>query len=221
MEAIVLKQFVVIGLGRFGLSLAKTLYDLGHDVLGIDIDEEIVQNVADSITHAVKADATDENVLKALGVRNFDVAVVSIGNDIQASILVTLILKEMGIKYVVAKAQNELHGKVLYKIGADRIVFPERDMGIRVAHNLTLSNILDYIQLSPEYSIIEISAISSWFNKSLSQLDIRRKYGLNVIAIKRDGDVIISPSGDDVILKGDVLAVVGKKRDIENMEKHL
>jgi trk system potassium uptake protein TrkA len=220
-EAIVLKQFVVIGLGRFGLSLAKTLYDLGHDVLGIDIDEEIVQNVADSITHAVKADATDENVLKALGVRNFDVAVVSIGNDIQASILVTLILKEMGIKYVVAKAQNELHGKVLYKIGADRIVFPERDMGIRVAHNLTLSNILDYIELSPEYSIIEISAISPWFNKSLSQLNMRRKYGLNVIAIKRDGDVMISPNGDDVILKGDVLAVVGQKHDIENMEKHL
>ncbi|WP_173391424.1 potassium channel family protein [Tepidanaerobacter acetatoxydans] len=217
----VLKQFVVIGLGRFGLSLAETLYDLGHDVLGIDIDEEIVQNVADSITHAVKADATDENALRALGVRNFDVAVVSIGNDIQASILVTLILKEMGIKYVVAKAQNELHGKVLYKIGADRIVFPERDMGIRVAHNLTLSNILDYIELSPEYSIIEISAISSWFNKSLSQLNMRRKYGLNVIAIKRDGDVIISPNGDDVILKGDVLAVVGQKHDIENMEKHL
>ncbi len=216
-----MKQFVVIGLGRFGLSLAETLYDLGHDVLGIDIDEEIVQNVADSITHAVKADATDENALKALGVRNFDVAVVSIGNDIQASILVTLILKEMGIKYVVAKAQNELHGKVLYKIGADRIVFPERDMGIRVAHNLTLSNILDYIELSPEYSIIEISAISSWFNKSLSQLNMRRKYGLNVIAIKRDGDVIISPNGDDVILKGDVLAVVGQKHDIENMEKHL
>ncbi|AEE90861.1 Ktr system potassium uptake protein C [Tepidanaerobacter acetatoxydans Re1] len=216
-----MKQFVVIGLGRFGLSLAETLYDLGHDVLGIDIDEEIVQNVADSITHAVKADATDENALRALGVRNFDVAVVSIGNDIQASILVTLILKEMGIKYVVAKAQNELHGKVLYKIGADRIVFPERDMGIRVAHNLTLSNILDYIELSPEYSIIEISAISSWFNKSLSQLNMRRKYGLNVIAIKRDGDVIISPNGDDVILKGDVLAVVGQKHDIENMEKHL
>ncbi|WP_366750046.1 TrkA family potassium uptake protein [Tepidanaerobacter sp. EBM-38] len=217
----VLKQFVVIGLGRFGLSLAETLYDLGHDVLGIDIDEEIVQNVADSITHAVKADATDENALKALGVRNFDVAVVSIGNDIQASILVTLILKEMGIKYVVAKAQNELHGKVLYKIGADRIVFPERDMGIRVAHNLTLSNILDYIELSPEYSIIEISAIPPWFNKSLSQLNMRRKYGLNVIAIKRDGDVMISPNGDDVILKGDVLAVVGQKHDIENMEKHL
>ncbi|HHV83185.1 potassium channel family protein [Tepidanaerobacter syntrophicus] len=215
-----MKQFVVIGLGRFGFSLAKTLYELGHDVLGIDNDEEIVQSVAESITHAVKADATDENALKALGVRNFDVAVVSIGNDIQSSILVTLILKEMGIKYVVAKANSELHGRVLKKIGADRIVFPERDMGIRVAHNLTLSNILDYIELSPEYSIIEISALPAWYDKSLRQLNMRTKYGLNVIAIKRNGNIIISPNGDDMILRGDILAVVGHKDDIENIEKH-
>ncbi|GLI18215.1 potassium transporter Trk [Tepidanaerobacter syntrophicus] len=215
-----MKQFVVIGLGRFGFSLAKTLYELGHDVLGIDNDEEIVQSVAESITHAVKADATDENALKALGVRNFDVAVVSIGNDIQSSILVTLILKEMGIKYVVAKANSELHGRVLKKIGADRIVFPERDMGIRVAHNLTLSNILDYIELSPEYSIIEISALPAWHDKSLRQLNMRTKYGLNVIAIKRNGNIIISPNGDDMILRGDILAVVGHKDDIENIEKH-
>lgn len=215
-----MKQFVVIGLGRFGFSLAKTLYELGHDVLGIDNDEEIVQSVAESITHAVKADATDENALKALGVKNFDVAVVSIGNDIQSSILVTLILKEMGIKYVVAKANSELHGRVLKKIGADRIVFPERDMGIRVAHNLTLSNILDYIELSPEYSIIEISALPAWYDKSLRQLNMRTKYGLNVIAIKRNGNIIISPNGDDMILRGDILAVVGHKDDIENIEKH-
>ncbi|GAQ24486.1 potassium channel family protein [Tepidanaerobacter syntrophicus] len=215
-----MKQFVVIGLGRFGFSLAKTLYELGHDVLGIDNDEEIVQSVAESITHAVKADATDENALKALGVRNFDVAVVSIGNDIQSSILVTLILKEMGIKYVVAKANSELHGRVLKKIGADRIVFPERDMGIRVAHNLTLSNILEYIELSPEYSIIEISALPAWYDKSLRQLNMRTKYGLNVIAIKRNGNIIISPNGDDMILRGDILAVVGHKDDIENIEKH-
>lgn len=214
-----MKQFVVVGLGRFGSSLAKTLYNLGYDVMGIDSDEEIIQNIADNITHAVQADATDENTLKALGVRNFDVAIVSIGDDIQASILVTLILKEMGIKYVVAKAQNELHGKVLYKIGADRVVFPERDMGIRVAHNLVSSNILDYIELSPEYSIVEINAVSAWFDKSLRQLDMRIKYGLNVMAIKRHDNVMISPHADDVILKGDVLVVVGQKRDIEKLEK--
>ena len=217
-----MRQFLVVGLGRFGTSLAKTLYNLGCDVMGIDSNEEIIQNIADSITHAVQADATDENTLKALGVRNFDVAIVSIGNDIQSSILITIMLKEMGIKYVVAKAQTQLHGKVLYKIGADRVVFPERDMGVRVAHNLVSSNILDYIELSPEYSIVEIAAIPAWHNKSLGQLDMRRKYGLNVMAIKRgNNDVKISPHADDLILENDVLVVVGRKSDIEKLERHI
>jgi trk system potassium uptake protein TrkA len=211
----------VIGLGRFGSSIAKTLYNLGYDVLGIDSDEEIVQSMSDSITHAVQADATDENTLKALGVRNFDVGIVSIGQDIQASILVTLILKEMGIKFVVAKAQNELHGKVLYKIGADRVIFPERDMGIRVAHNLVSSNILDYIELSPDFSIVEITAIPEWYDKTLKELDMRVKHGLNVMAIKRNEDVLVSPKADDVILKGDILVVVGQNKDIEKLEKHI
>lgn len=217
-----MRQFLVVGLGRFGTSLAKTLYNLGYDVMGIDSNEEIIQNIADSITHAVQADATDENTLKALGVRNFDVAIVSIGNDIQSSILITIMLKEMGIKYVVAKAQTQLHGKVLYKIGADRVVFPERDMGVRVAHNLVSSNILDYIELSPEYSIVEIAAIPAWHNKSLGQLDMRRKYGLNVMAIKRgNNDVKISPHADDLISENDVLVVVGRKSDIEKLERHI
>jgi trk system potassium uptake protein TrkA len=216
-----LKQFVVIGLGRFGSSIARTLYNLGYDVLGIDSNEEIVQSMADSITHAVEADATDENTLKALGVRNFDVGIVSIGQDIQASILITLILKEMGIKFVVAKAQNELHGKVLYKIGADRVVFPERDMGVRVAHNLVSSNILDYIELSPDFSIVEIAAIPEWFDKSLKELDMRVKHGLNVMAIKRNEEVIVSPKADDIIFEGDILVVVGQNKDIEKLEKHV
>ncbi|AYO30780.1 MAG: trk/ktr system potassium uptake protein [Thermoanaerobacteraceae bacterium] len=216
-----MKQFVVIGLGRFGSSIARTLYNLGYDVLGIDNNEEIIQALADSITHAVQADATDENTLKALGVRNFDVGIVSIGQDIQASILVTLILKELGIKFVVAKAQSELHGKVLYKIGADRVVFPERDMGVRVAHNLVSSNILDYIELSPDFSIVEIAAIPEWFEKSLRELDMRVKHGLNVMAIKRNEEVIVSPKADDIILEGDILVVVGQNKDIEKLEKHV
>ncbi|MCF6097035.1 TrkA family potassium uptake protein [Thermovorax subterraneus] len=214
-----MKQFVVIGLGRFGSSVAKTLYKLGYDVLGIDINEEIVQSLADSITHAVQADATDENTLKALGVRNFDVGIVSIGDDIQASILVTLILKEIGIKYVIAKAQNDLHGKVLYKIGADRVVFPERDMGVRVAHNLVASNILDYIELSPEFSIVELEAFPEWYNKTLGELKMRKNYGLNVMAIKRGEEVIVSPGAEDFITKGDILVVVGQNKDIEKLEK--
>ncbi|KYO65228.1 potassium channel family protein [Thermovenabulum gondwanense] len=216
-----MKQFVVIGLGRFGSSVAKTLYKLGYDVLGIDSSEEIVQSMADSITHAVQADATDENTMKALGIRNFDVGIVSIGNDIQSSILVTLILKELGLKYVVAKANNELHGKVLYKIGADRVVFPERDMGIRVAHNLVSSNILDYIELSPDFSIVEIEALPEWYNKTLRNLDMRVKYGLNVMAIKRNDDIIVAPGADDIILEKDILVVVGKNKDIEKIEKSI
>ncbi|ADL08155.1 potassium channel family protein [Thermosediminibacter oceani] len=216
-----MKQFVVIGLGRFGSSVARTLYKLGYDVLGIDSNEEIVQSLADSITHAVQADATDENTLKALGIRNFDVGIVSIGDDIQASILITLILKEMGLKYVVAKAQNDLHGKVLYKIGADRVVFPERDMGIRVAHNLVSSNILDYIELSPDFSIVEIKVLPEWYDKTLRELNMRVKHGLNVMAIKRNEDVIVSPGAEDFIKKGDILVVVGKNKDIEKLERYI
>jgi len=217
-----MRQFLVVGLGRFGSSLARTLYNLGYDVLGIDRDEDIIQNIANDITHAVHADATDENTLKALGVRNFDVAIVSIGDDIQSSILITIMLKEMGIKYVVAKAQSQLHGKVLYKVVADRVVFPERDMGVRLAHNLISSNILDYIELSPDYSIVEIASVPEWYNKSLGQLDMRRKYGLNVMAIKRDNNnVIISPHAEVVILKDDILVVVGHKEDIEKLEKYI
>ena len=141
------KQFVIIGLGRFGSSIAKTLYSLGNDVLAIDKDEDIVQEIADSVTHAVQLDATDENALRSLGIRNFDVAVVTIGDNIQSSIMATLLVKELGVKYIIAKGHSDLHAKVLYKIGADRVVLPEKDMGIRVAHNLVSANILDYIEL--------------------------------------------------------------------------
>lgn len=214
-----MKQFAIIGLGRFGSSIARTLYSMGYDVLGIDNSEEKVQSMADTMTYAVTADATDENTLKSLGLKNFDVVIVGIGQDIQASILVTLILKELGVQFVVAKAQNELHGKVLYKIGADKVVFPERDMGMRVAHNLVSSNILDYIELAPDFSIIEIAALPLWFNKSLKQLNLRSRYGVNVIAIKHDSHINISPAADDIIIEGDVLVVVGSSDDIKKIEE--
>lgn len=137
------KQFAVIGMGRFGLSVAKALSDMGFDVLAIDTDEHRTQAVSNIVTHAVSADSTDEEALRALGIRNFDVVVVAIGQDIQASILTTLILKDLGLPIIIVKAQNELHGKVLQKIGADKVIYPERDMGLRVAHHLTSPNILD------------------------------------------------------------------------------
>ncbi|WZL74502.1 TrkA family potassium uptake protein [Clostridiaceae bacterium 35-E11] len=214
-----MKQFVVIGCGRFGSSVARTLYGLGFDVLAIDRNEDVIQEIADTVTHAVQADATDENSIKSLGMRNFDVAVITIGSNIQSSIMATLIVKELGVKYVVAKAQNELHAKVLYKIGADRIVFPERDMGVRVAHNLVSSNILDYIELAPDYSIVEISALREWEGKNLTELNMRAKYGINVMAIKHGTEINISPSASDVIRKDDVLVVIGHNEDLQKLEK--
>lgn len=213
------RQYVVIGLGRFGTSIARTLYSLGNEVLALDIDDETVQEISQEVTHAVQADSTDENVLKALGLRNFDIGVVTIGADIKSSIMTTLILKEIGIKFVVAKAHDEIHAKVLYKIGADRVVFPERDMGVRVAHNLCSSSILDYIELSPDYSIMEVAAIKKWIGKSLKELNIRNKYGINVMAIKRGRDINISPEADEYIRKDDILVVIGGTESLKFIEE--
>ncbi|XZL10574.1 potassium channel family protein [Clostridium perfringens] len=212
------KQFVIIGLGRFGSSVAKTLYALGHDFLAIDSNEDLVQEISDSVTHAVQMDATDENALRTLGLRNFDVAVVTIGANIQASVMATLLVKDMGIKYIIAKGNSDLHAKVLYKIGADRVILPEKDMGVRVAHNLVSSSILDYIELSPDYSIIEIESPKEWYGKSMKELSLRSKYGINVMAIKRNNEVNISPDADDVINKDDIVVAIGSAEDLTKLE---
>ncbi|MBZ2175451.1 TrkA family potassium uptake protein [Schnuerera sp. xch1] len=213
-----MKQFAVIGCGRFGSSIAKTLYSLGHDVLAVDLDMEVIEDIANSVTHAVQADVTDDDALKALGLDNFDVVIVSIASNLEASIMSTLIAKESGAKKIVAKAQNELHGKLLSKIGADKVVFPERDIGIRVAHNILSSNILDYIELSQEYSIIEISAIKEWEGKTLKQLSLPKKYGINVIAIKQGEDINILPNADDIINKGNIFIVIGNNESLRKLE---
>jgi trk system potassium uptake protein TrkA len=213
------KQFAVIGMGRFGSSIAQSLSKLGYDVLAVDGDEQRVQEISQYVAHAVQADITDEEALRALGIRNFDVVVVAIGQDIQSSILTTLILKDMGVKTLIVKAQNDLHGKVVKKIGADKVIFPERDMGQRVAHGLISPNILDFIELSDNYSIVEMKATSKIMGKSLRQLDIRAKYGCNVMAIKSDGEMNIAPNADDLILKPDILIVVGRNEDLIEFEK--
>lgn len=212
------KQYVVIGLGRFGSSIATTLYSLGNDVLVIDKNEDLVEDIADKVTHAVQADATDENTLKSLGIRNFDVAIISIGGDIQSSVMATLIVKELGVKYIIAKGNGELHAKVLYKIGADRVVLPEKDMGVRVAHNMVSSNILDYIELSSDYSIIEIKALKEWEGKNLKDLNLRKKYGINVIAIKNKGKVNLNPAADDKINKENVIVAIGSTEALTSLE---
>lgn len=214
------RQFAVIGLGRFGSSVAKTLYSMGRQVLAIDLDEERVRANIQFATRAVAADASDEQVLRSLAIRNFDVVIVGIGGDVQASIMSTLMLKELGVKYVVVKAQSELHGKVLYRVGADRVVFPERDMGFRVAQNLISSNILEYIELSPDVSMIEIVAPDHIIGKELQQLDLRNRFNINVIALKHGNDVNITPRAYDRISQGDILVVVGLKEDLRRFEQH-
>ncbi|MGN7471324.1 potassium channel family protein [Brevibacillus sp. SAFN-007a] len=213
------KQFAIIGMGRFGSSVARTLYEMDYEVMGIDENEERINENIQYVTHAVAADSTDERALKEIGIRNFDVVVVAIGVDIQASILTVLTLKELGVKKIVAKAQNERHGQVLYKVGADRVVFPERDMGVRVAHNLISANVLDFIELAEDYSVAEVVASSKLVGQNLRQLDIRRKYEVNVIAIKSGDKFNIAPSPDEVIQHGDVLVVIGNNKDLKAFEE--
>lgn len=212
-----MKQFIVLGLGRFGSAIATTLVELGQEVLGVDNDEERVDELKDKITQAVQADITEERALKELGVSNFDAAVVAIGSNLETSILVNMMLKEMGLKYIIAKAQNNLHAKVLEKIGVDKIVFPERDMGRRIANNLVTPNIKDYIELGPDYSISEIEALPEFVNKNLSQLDLQNKYGINVLAIKRGANFNISPQVKDIIKRDDFLIVIGEAKRITEL----
>lgn len=212
------KQFAVIGMGRFGSSVANSLSNMGFEVLALDCHEPKIQEVVNIVTHAVSVDSTDEEALKSLGIRNFDVVVVAIGQDIQASILTTLILKDLGVPMIVAKAQNELHGKVLSKIGADKVIFPERDMGVRVAHHLLSPNILDYIELSNDHSIVEIRATSLMVGKNLKELDIRAKYRCNVMAIKNNEQTNISPYAEDRIKAGDILVIIGENEHLQTME---
>lgn len=213
-----MKSFLVIGIGRFGFNLAKTLYELGHEVLAIDEDEERIEEIAEYVTHAVAGDATDETVLKSLGARNFDVAVVALGESMEASILITVLLKEMGVKYIVGKAQSELHAKILTKVGIDRAILPERDMGVRVAHNLAQSNILDYIELSPEHSILEMSVPKKWIGKTLRELDVRARYGVSIMAVKNGVDINISPDPESILSDEDVLVIIGDNDDLNKIK---
>jgi trk system potassium uptake protein len=219
-----MRQFAVIGLGRFGSSVAKTLSEQGYQVLAIDIADDKVQDYSEIVSQAVCVDATDEKALKAVGIDSVDVAIVSVGNNIEASILITLVLKEIGIKEVVAKAVTEEQGKVLGKVGADKIVFPERDMGIRVANSLTSPKVSEHIDLSAACSIIEIKAPQDFVGKSLKQLSVRVKFGLNIVAIKSIDEAGVesinsTPEADYKIKALDKLMVVGPNANIEKLKQ--
>lgn len=213
------KEFVVIGLGRFGGSIVTELVELNADVMAIDISPDRVEEFAQIATTAVAADTTDESALRSLGIRNFEHVVVAIGENIQASILTTLILKEIGVEKITVKAQNDYHAKVLRKIGADQVVHPERDMGKRIANNLVSNNILDYLELSDEYSIAEIRANEKLAGFTLIDLDIRAKYGVNIVAIKRQTQILVSPQAIEEIQLNDILIVIGSDLDIHRFER--
>jgi trk system potassium uptake protein TrkA len=219
------KQYAVIGLGRFGYSIAKTLAEHKCEVIAIDKDEDRVKKMADFVTYAVQLEAMDEKSLRSVGVSNVDIAVVSIGENLEASILVVMILKEMGIKHIIAKAVTRLHGKVLENLGVDRVVYPERDMAIRIAHTLIHPNIVEQLELSPEYSIVELPAPDIFVGKSLKDMKLRSEYGANLIAIKRkvmEAGVEqekwnVNPHPTDVVHRGDLLVLVGRNVDLEKL----
>lgn len=217
------KEYAVIGLGRFGSSVCYELSVAGKSVLAIDLSENKVNEFRNIASHAVIADATDERALKELGIKNIDHVIVAIGEDIQASILTTLILKEFGVKTVTVKAQSVHHEKVLNKIGADQVIHPERDMGRKIAHTIMSNNFIDQLELSDDHSIIEIKASKKMIGRSLVDLDIRANYGCNVVGIKSNAtnEMNISPSARAKIEEGDVLIVIGADQDIANFEKKL
>jgi trk system potassium uptake protein TrkA len=212
------KQFIVVGLGRFGVSLTKTLIENKHEVLAIDKDLDLVESVADIATQAVQGDCTDEDVLAELDVAQFHHAIVAIGEDLQANLLATLLLKELGVPHVTSKAKNHTYGKVLTKIGADKVVYPERDMGIRLGKQLSSNNLIDYIELSPHYNLVEMKAPRTMNGKTLQQLNVRANYGCNIIAIKSKKGINVSPRAEDQIETDDILLIIGSNDDIRHME---
>jgi len=212
------KQVAIIGLGRFGMSLLKELNRMGCDVLAIDSDDNKVNEAADIATHSVQADSMDEQVLKSMGIRNIDIVIVAIGQNVQASILTTITLKELGVKKIVAKAQNLLHGKVLEKVGADLVIYPERDMAVKLAKTLLSHNILDHINLSPQYSIMELIAPKIFVGKSLAEIDVRKKMRVTILAIKREEEIIVALRAGQVINAGDTLVALGKNEDLQRLD---
>ena len=215
-----MKTFVVIGLGRFGSAVATELSSLGHEVLAVDEREYHVQRVAEKVTHAVTGDARDPSVLRALGVRNYDCAVVAVGDDIGNSALITLNLKEIGVKRVICKAQSHVHRKVLEKIGADRVVFPEHEMGVKLAQGLSSSNVLNFIELSEDFGIVETAVPKEWHYETIQNLDVRARYKVNIIAVRRgkDGALNVAPGASYVIEPGDAVVALGRTEDINHLQ---
>ena len=214
-----MKSYIVIGLGRFGQTLARQLCALGAEVLAIDKRGDLVQQVADDVTHAVVGDGQDKEVLRALGARNFDCAIIAIGSNLASSVLTAMNLKELEVPYVICKAHDETHRKVLEKLGVDRVIIPEQENAQRLARSLNSHNVLEYIELSEDYGILEIPAPKGWIGKTIKELNVRAKLGVNIIAVENDKETNVSPSADYQIVPGDVMVVLGDNYALEAVQK--
>lgn len=211
------KSYAVIGLGRFGNAVAKELSESGADVLAIDISGERVHAISEFVTYAVKADVTDADTLASLGLSNMDAVVVSVGRSMDASILATISAKECGVPYVISKAQDEMHAKILKKVGADRVIIPEKESGIRVAKSLTNGNFLDFIELSDQISMVQIPVKEEWIGQNLKNLNFRQKYRVNIIALKVEGEELIVNIPPDMPLKAGTMWITGKVKDVARL----
>ena len=214
-----MKSYIVIGLGRFGAELATKLYECGEEVLAVDTNESIVDKIADHVTRAVTADARDLDVLEKLGAENFDRAVVAVGSDLAASALITMNLKTLNVPFIMCKAHDDTYKDILSKLGADRVIIPEREVADKLALGLTHAGVMEYIELSQEFGIVEMEPIPEWAGKSIRELDIRRRYGVNVIAVRKDGSIRIPPDIDTPIESNVIMVMLGKYEMFENLKK--
>lgn len=213
-----MKDFVVIGCGRFGSNLALTLSSLGNNVLCIDQNEEIIEQLSSDVTHAVVADGGSESVLQDLGVHNMDCAVISISNNFEASILATVACKKLGVPFVIVKARNDQNAAIFRKLGADRTVVPERDMGLKLAHSLVSNSLVEYIELNEHLSLIEIRMPKAWEGKSLENLNVRKQYGVNIIAVISDGKYLVNPDPKKPLPTNSTIFVIGENNGIHKVE---
>ena len=214
-----MKNFIVIGLGLFGAETARKLCAHGCEVLAMDIRSDLVQQVSADVTQAVVGDGQDKEVLRALGAGKFDCAIIAIGDDLAASVLTTMNLKELGVPQVICKAHDETHRRVLEKLGVDRVVIPECEFGSKLARSLSSHNVLDYIELSPNHGIVDIPAPKSWVGKTIRELNVRAKLGVNIIAVESNKVTNVSPAADYLIRTGDVMVVLGDNRSLEAVQK--
>ena len=211
------KQYIVVGLGRFGRAIAETLCEDGAEVLGVDRDMDMVEDMRDRLTQTIQMDAMDRDALETLGIRDFDIAFVTMGSDVRASGTIVLLLKELGARHVIAKAHDEFHGRMLEKLGADQVLFPERDMGRRVAHSLVSGNVIEFMELSTQYSMAEIRPKPEWIGKTLASLSMRSSMDINVVAIRNGNEVNAMPQPESIIQEGDVMLVVISEEKLRQM----